>query len=245
MNRLEIEATFREKKVAAKKLKKSGKIPAIVYGKQTKSMPIEIKIKDIEKTVKTLEEGTLLITLKLKEKDKEEEKTVVIKEIQRDPRTDEIIHADFHQISENEKSIFRVPVFAKGVAEGVKMGGILEHSLRELSLRCLPKDLPSKIEVDITSLKIGHSLTIGDIQLPEGVEVMDDKNRVLFAVVAHKVEEASKPGEVAVGVTPEMAQPELIRKERKEEEVKEEPSQSQAKEKEAAKKETTKKEEKK
>ncbi|MCX8092962.1 MAG: 50S ribosomal protein L25 [Candidatus Goldbacteria bacterium] len=237
MNRLEIEATLREKKVAAKKLKKSGKIPAIVYGKQTKSMPIEIKIKDIEKTVKTLEEGTLLITLKLKEKDKEEEKTVVIKEVQRDPRTDEIIHADFHQISENEKSVFKVPVFAKGVAEGVKMGGILEHSLREISLRCLPKDLPPKIEVDITSLKIGHSLTIGDIQLPEGVEVMDDKNRVLFAVVTHKIEEAPKPGEIAAAVTPEMAQPELIRKERKEEEVKEEPSQDLAKEKEAAKKE--------
>ncbi len=242
MNRMEIEATLREKKVAAKKLKKSGKIPAIVYGKQTKSMPIEIKIKDIEKTVKTLEEGTLLITLKLKEKDKQEEKTVVIKEVQRDPRTDEIIHADFHQISENEKSIFRVPVFAKGVAEGVKMGGILEHSLRELSLRCLPKDLPPKIEVDISSLKIGHSLSIGDIQLPEGVEVMDDKNRVLFAVVTHKIEEEPKPGEgAAIAATPELAQPELIRKERKEEEIVEEPAQA----KETAKKETQKKEEKK
>ncbi len=241
MNRVEIEATLRERKVAARKLKKDGKIPAIVYGKQTKSMPIEIKIKDIEKTVKTLEEGTLLITLKLKEKDKQEEKTVVIKEVQRDPRTDEIIHADFHQISENEKAIFRVPVFAKGVAEGVKMGGILEHSLRELSLRCLPKDLPSRIEVDISSLKIGHSLTIGDVQLPDGVEVMDDKNRVLFAVVTHKVEEEVKPAEAGVAATPEIAQPELIRKERKEEEVVEE----QASAKDTAKKEAGKKEEKK
>lgn len=241
MNRVEIEATLREKKVAAKKLKKTGKIPAIVYGKQTKSMPIEIKIKDIEKTVKTLEEGTLLITLKLKEKDKQEEKTVVIKEVQRDPKTDEIIHADFHQISENEKAIFKVPVFAKGVAEGVKMGGILERSLRELTLRCLPKDLPSKIEVDISNLKIGYSLNIGDIQLPEGVEVMDDKNRVLFAVVTHKIEEEVKPGEAAAAAAaPEMAQPELIRKERKEEEVVEEEGQ-----KETPKKEATKKEEKK
>lgn len=240
MNTMEIEATLREKKVAAKKLKKSGKIPAIVYGKQTKSLPIEIKIKDIEKTVKTLEEGTLLITLKLKDNDKQEEKTVIIKEVQRDPITDEIIHADFYQISEKEKSIFKVPVFAKGVAEGVKMGGILEHSLRELTIRCLPKDLPAKIEVDITSLKIGHSLTIGDIKLPEGVEVMDDKSRVLFAVVTHKAEEVQKPGEVA-GTTPELAQPELIRKERKAE------TEEAGEEKEGAKKEkeSPKKEEKK
>lgn len=238
MNRLEIEATLREKKVAARKLKKTGKIPAIVYGKQTKSMPIEIKVKDIEKTVKTLEEGTLLITLKLKEKDKQEEKTVIIKEVQRDPRTDEIIHADFHQISENEKVVFRVPVFATGVAEGIKMGGILEHSLRELSLRCLPKDLPSRIEVDISNLKIGHSLTIADIQLPEGVEVMDDKSRVLFAVVTHKIEEVKPEEAAAITATPEIAQPELIRKERKEEEVKEEGAQV----KDTSKKETLKKE---
>lgn len=221
MNRVEIEATLREKKVAAKKLKKLGKIPAIVYGKQTKSMPIEIKVKDITKTVKTLEEGALLITLKLKDKDNQEEKTVVIKEVQRDPITDEIIHADFHQISENEKTIFRVPVFAKGVAEGVKMGGILEHSLRELSLRCSPKELPSKIEVDISSLKIGQSLTIGDIQLAEGVEVMDDKNRVLFAVVAHKSEELKSAEGSTAAATPETSQPELIKKERKKEEIEE------------------------
>ncbi|MBP7792003.1 MAG: 50S ribosomal protein L25 [Candidatus Goldbacteria bacterium] len=232
MNRVELEATLRDKKVEAKKFRKTGKIPAIVYGKQTKSMPIEIKVKDIEKTVKTLEEGALLITLKLKEKDKEEEKTVVIKEVQRDPKTDEIIHADFHQISENEKAIFRVPVFATGTAEGVKMGGILEHSLRELELRCLPKDLPSKIEVDISALKIGHSLAIGDVKLPDGVEVVDDKNKVLFAVVTHKVEEV-KPEEAAAAVAPETAQPELIRKERKEEEVTEEAAQG----KEPAKKE--------
>jgi len=245
MNRVEIEATLREKKVAARNLKKSGKIPAIVYGKQTKSMPIEIKIKDIEKTVKTLEEGTLLITLKLKEKDKQEEKTVVIKEVQRDPKTDEIIHADFHQISENEKAVFKVPVFAKGVAEGVKMGGILEHSFREISLRCLPKDLPSKIEVDISNLKIGHSLTIGDIQLPEGVEVMDDKNRVLFAVVTHKIEEEKPAEAAAAAAAPELAQPELIRKERKEEEVVEEEGKKEAPNKETPKKEAAKKEEKK
>jgi large subunit ribosomal protein L25 len=241
MNRVELDATLRDKKVEAKKFRKTGKIPAIVYGKQTKSMPIEIKVKDIEKTVKTLEEGALLITLKLKEKDREEEKIVVIKEVQRDPKTDEIIHADFHQISENEKTIFRVPVFAIGTAEGVKLGGILEHSLRELELRCLPKDLPSKIDVDISALKIGHSLTIGDVKLPDGVEVMDDKNKVLFAVVTHKIEEEVKPEEAAVTAAPEMAQPELIRKERKEEGDVEDAAQG----KEPAKKEPPKKEEKK
>ena len=125
MKKVELEATVREGRITAKKLRKDGKVPAVVYGKETKSMPIEIKVKDIEKTVKTLSEGTLLITLKLKDKGKEEEKTVVIREVQRDPKTEEIIHTDFHQISETEKSMFKLPIFTTGLAEGVKIGGVL------------------------------------------------------------------------------------------------------------------------
>jgi large subunit ribosomal protein L25 len=216
MKRVEIEAAVREGRVTAKKMKKDGKVPAVVYGKETKSMPIEIKIKDIEKTVKTLAEGTLLITLKLKDKGAESERTVVIQEVQRDPRTEEIIHADFHQISESEKAMFHVPIFTTGLAEGVKIGGVLEFITREVVIRCLPKDLPLKFEVDTTPLKIGNDLKVADLKLPEGAELMTAKEKVICSVVSHKVEEAPKPADAAAAAaaTAESAQPELIKKER-------------------------------
>ncbi|HDQ26247.1 MAG TPA: 50S ribosomal protein L25 [bacterium] len=209
MKKVELEASVREGKMAARKLKREGKVPAVVYGKETKSMPIEIKVKDIEKTVKYLAEGTLLITLKLTDKDKKEEKTVVIQEVQRDPRTEEIVHTDFHQLNENEKAVFHVPVFSTGVSEGVKIGGMLEHPIREVIVRCLPANLPEKFMVDITGLKIGQDFTIGELPVPEGVEIMDDGNKVLFAVVAHKVEEEKAPaeGEAAAAAS---AEPEVI-----------------------------------
>jgi len=207
MNKVTIEVNSREGNIEAKKLKKQGKVPAVVYGKETKTMPIEIKVKDIEKTVKTLSEGAILITLKLT--DKKEEKTVVIQEVQRDPKTDEILHADFHQISDKEKSTFHVPVFSTGSAEGVKMGGTLEHSLRELTVKCFPKDLPAKFEVDVSALNIGDDITIESLTVPEGVEILEGRDRVLFAVVAHKVEE-EKPAEEAAVEGEEAKEPERI-----------------------------------
>ena len=120
MKRVEMDAVVRDGKVTAKMLRKDGKVPAVVYGKETKTMPIEIKVKDIEKTVKTLSEGTLLITLKLRDKDKQEEKIVVIQEVQRDPKTEAITHADFHQISENEKSDVPCPDICYRACRGRK-----------------------------------------------------------------------------------------------------------------------------
>ncbi|MCE5301011.1 MAG: 50S ribosomal protein L25 [Spirochaetia bacterium] len=224
MERVTMEAELRDGSVPARKLKKDGKVAAVVYGKETKSMPIEIKIRDIEKTVRTLSEGTLLITLKLTGKGQNEEKLVVIQEVQRDPMTDEIIHTDFHQISETEKTVFKVPVFPTGIAEGVKIGGILEHITRELNIRCIPKDLPAKLEVDVSPLKIGQSITIGEMKLAEGLEVMDPKAKTVFTVVSHKIEEeptaaAAVPGAEGAAAAPGAegaagAEPELIKKER-------------------------------
>jgi large subunit ribosomal protein L25 len=214
MEKVILDAVTREGKVESRKVRKEGKIPAILYGKETKSMPIEIKIRDIEKTVKRLSEGTLLITLKLTGKGMNEEKIVVIQEVQRDPSTDEIIHADFKQINENAKATFKVPVFSKGISEGVKIGGVLEFITRDIDVRCLPKDLPQKFELDITSLMIGDDITVAGLPKIEGVEIMTDPKKVIFTVVSHKIEEAPKPEDAAAAAATgaEGAQPELIKK---------------------------------
>lgn len=219
MEKVIIEAKIRQDNESVKKIRKEGKIPAIVYGKETKTVPIEIKVKDIEKTVTNLKEGALLITLKLIDKENAEEKTVVIQEVQRDPVTDNIIHADFRQVSLKEKSVFKVPVVTIGIPEGVKIGGVLEHIMREIPLKCTPDKLPSKIELDITSLKIGQDIKIKDLKVPEGVEIIEDADRVILTVIAPHKEEEAKPAEAAIAAPTE---PELIRKERATEEAGEE-----------------------
>ncbi len=215
MDKVTIEAKVRkEGESTPQKIRKEGNIPAVVYGKETKSLPIEIKIKDIQKTVKTVSEGTILITLKLIDREKQEEKTVVIQEIQRDPVTDEIIHADFHQIAENEKTVFKVPVIIKGISEGVKEGGVIEHILREVEVRCMPKDLPPTIDIDSTLLKIGDDLTVKDLTVKEGVEILDNPGAVVLTLLAPHVYEEAAPAATAAAPEAAAAQPELIKKER-------------------------------
>ncbi|MFP4466100.1 MAG: 50S ribosomal protein L25 [Candidatus Goldiibacteriota bacterium] len=210
MEKITIEAESREKKNTAKKMKKDGTIPAVVYGKETKTMPIEIKIKDIEKTVKTLAKGNILITLKLTDRDKKEEKTVTIREIRRDPATEEILHADFHQLVEGEKTRFEVPIVGSGVPEGVKMGGVLEAFARKMKIKCEPGRLPEKFEVDLSGLNVGDEIKVKDFPVPEGVEIMDNPDNKLFAVVgARKVVEAGEE-------TPAAAEPEVVGEEKKE-----------------------------
>ncbi len=242
MEKVTIEAKVRQENESVKKIRKEGKIPAIVYGKETKTMPIEIKVKDIEKTVSTLKEGTLLITLKLVDKENAEEKTVIIQEVQRDPVTDNIIHADFKQIPLNEKSVFKVPVITTGIPEGVKIGGVLEHIMREIPVKCLPDKLPSKIELDISSLKIGQDIKIKDIKVPEGVEIIEEANRVVLTVIAPHKEEEAKPAEAAIAAPTE---PELIRKERATEEEQEGEAKETKKEAKAEKESKSEKEQKK
>ncbi len=212
MEKVTMEAAVRDGKATARKLKKDGKIPAVIYGKETKSMPIEIKIKDIEKTVKTLSQGTILITLKLTDKNKNEEKIVSIKEISRNPVTDEITHADLYQVSVNEKSKFQVPVFGNGVPEGVKEGGVLEHMARSVTVRCLPEKLPARFDLDLTPLKIFQTITVKDLKAPEGVEILDDPNMIIFAVKTMKKIEEPVPGAAAAPAGAEAAkEPEVIK----------------------------------
>jgi len=210
MEKVTIEAEVRQENASVKKLKKEGKIPAVIYGKETKTMPIEIRIKDIEKTVKTLQEGTILITLKLTDHDKKEEKTVIIKEVSRHPVTDEIIHADLHAVTDSKKGRFEVPVFTTGLAEGVKAGGVLEHIARHINVKCFPKDLPSRIDLDVSALMINDEIKVSDIKLKEGVEIMDNPKFPVVIVKGIKVEAAAVPGAAVPGAEA-AKEPEVIK----------------------------------
>lgn len=217
-----------------RKLRTDGFIPAVLYGKGLDTLHLFLNEKELSMTLHKVGGESALMNLKIEDKKKSASKPVIIKELQQDPITNHILHVDFQVISLTEKIKVKVRITTKGEAPGVKAGGILEHSLREVEVECLPKDIPEKIEVNISLLEIGDVIHIKDLTFPPGVVPAEDEESSILSIVPPKVEEAAPLAEE------EITGPELIGKEKKEEEEEEEgaepPAKEKAKEKEPAEK---------
>jgi large subunit ribosomal protein L25 len=195
-------------KNAVKQVRKSGFVPAILYGRAREPLPLSVGRKDLLGAI-TTGGRNVLIDLKVARNGEEEASTVMIAEIQRDHIRREILHVDLHQISLTEKLEARVRVVLSGVPEGVASGGgILEHHLREVVVRCLPTDIPDHLTLNVATLGVGDSLHVRDLSVAEGVEVLTQPEEVLVSVVAPKEEEA--PAAEAVAEAP--AEPEVVGK---------------------------------
>lgn len=203
------------KKNKTDKMRRTGIVPAVVYKKGLGAIPLSLSVKDMEKALHTSAGGNVIISLSVTENGKAANKTVIIKEIQYDPLKGNLLHVDFNEISLTEMLKVGVPVEAKGEAAGVKDGGILEHILWEVEIECLPTQIPEKIEADISGLKIGDSLHVKDLRVPEGARILNDPELTIMSVKPPLVE---KVAEVVPGA--EITEPEVIRekKEEKEEE---------------------------
>ena len=204
-------------KRVAKDLRAKGMVPANVYkgGKAATSLTVSNAV--LKEILHTKAGENALITLVISDASSAiKDRTVLIKEIQRHPVSDDILHVDFNEISLTEMLKVSVPLVAKGDAIGVKTeGGILEHVLRELTVECLPTAIPEKIEINVTDLKIGEHVLVKDISAPEGVKILNDGELIALVIKTPKVEVPKE--EVAV---PGQEEPELIRK--KKEDVEEE-----------------------
>lgn len=199
------------KRLGVKKVRASGRIPAVIYGRHNKPQNLEISVKDLERVIHTAHSEILLVDLAV-EKGK---RLALVRDVQHHPLSGKFLHVDFQEVAENEKVTALVPVETIGEAEGVKTsGGVLEHVLFKLKVRATPKDLPEAIRIDVTKLQIGQSIHIGEIQPPNGVEIIGKKENPVVAVAA-PVTEAQEVAatEAAAGTA---AQPEMI-KEKKEE----------------------------
>jgi large subunit ribosomal protein L25 len=167
-----------------KKLRDSGRIPAVIYGRQTQPQNIEITAKDIGNLIHHSVSENLLVDLAIKD-DARPKRLALVQEVQHHALSGNMLHVDFHEVAENEKVTIMVPVETSGEATGVKNGGgVLEHVLFKIKARALPKDLPEFISVDVSNLEIGQSIHIGDIKAPEGVEILGDKHISVIAVAA-------------------------------------------------------------
>ncbi|MDR3458345.1 MAG: 50S ribosomal protein L25 [Verrucomicrobiae bacterium] len=194
-----------------KKLRVSGRVPATIYGRQTKPQNLEVNAREIGDLINHAASENLLVDLAV-ENDAKPKRLALVQEIQHHPVNGKVLHVDFHEVAENEKVTVQVPLEATGEPAGVKTGGgTLEHILHKLKVRCLPKDLPDQITVDVSSLEIGKSIHLGDIKAPEGVEIIGDKHISVLAVSAPRAEEEV----VAVAAAPAAGDVEMT-KEKKE-----------------------------
>ena len=203
------------RRAGAKKLRVTGRVPAVIYGRQTKPQNLELKSKDLEDLIHHSASENLLVDLSIAE-DAKPKRLALVQEIQHHPLSGQFLHVDLHEVSETEKVTVMVPVETVGEALGVKTGGgVLEHVLFKIKVRCLPKDLPEVIEVDVSHLEIGQSVHIGDIKAPSGVEILGDRNISVISVAA-PITEAQEAAVLEAAAAAVPGEVEMI-KEKKEE----------------------------
>lgn len=197
----------------SKKLREAGRVPAVIYGGQSKPQSLEVDIRAISDLIHHSASENLLVDLTV-DKDAKPKRLALVKDVQHYALTGALLHIDFQEISETDKVTVMVPVETTGEPVGVKTGGgVLEHVLHKVKVRCLPKHLPEVIMVDVTALDIGKAIHIGEIPLPEGVEILGDKHISVLSVKAPVTEAQEAAADAAAATTGEV---EMI-KEKKEE----------------------------
>ncbi|HEV8660416.1 MAG TPA: 50S ribosomal protein L25 [Thermoanaerobaculia bacterium] len=197
-------------KEIAKKLRRQGQVPAVVYGGHREPVAIVVDRKAVADLVQKSDHGIRSIFL-LKMSGTDQQRHAMIKDIQIDPISRKMIHIDFVRVMMDENVRLTVPVHLNGTSIGVKEGGILDWQVRDLHIECLPNAIPDSIEVNIEEIGMHQYLRISDVKVPDGVRVLDDPERVVVGVTharAEIVEEVAAP--VEEGAVP--VEPEVIKK---------------------------------
>ena len=222
-----VEAEPREDfgKNAARRMRRAGRIPGVVYGGGGPVIPVTVDPEGIRDILHSESGHNAIFTLEVRGK---APARAMIRDWQSEPIRGGLLHVDLVRIALDTKLKLKVPIHVTGEPQGVKVqGGIFEFILREIEVECLPDDIPEAITVDVTPLTIGQNLRVADLPLGAKVKVLTDANRVVAHVVVLKAEE-EKPAEVAEAAP---AEPEVIRKGKTEEEGAEEEAGGEKKEK--------------
>lgn len=217
MERLSIVAEKREKqgKGVARSLRREGMVPAVLY-REGSSQSIKLNKKDLAKLINAMSGEQVMVDLQFKDGGK---KLALLKDYQVDPVRGELLHTDFFEVSLTEE--VRIPIHVTTVGEpiGVRRdGGILQHTLREVMIECLPDKIPGKTVIDISKLEVGQSIHVSDLSFEEGIKVLTDLNDVIVTVVAAVVEVAPVAAEAVAAEAAAAAEPEVAKKGKKEEE---------------------------
>jgi large subunit ribosomal protein L25 len=202
----------------ARRLRASGRIPAVVYGEREGGRAIAVDPKSLARILRTEQGANTLIALNLPGGGGAQ---VLVKEYQLDPVTHELLHADFYRVAMDKVIRVQVTVVAQGEPKGVKQqGGVLDIVHRQIEIECLPSDIPKHIEVDVTEMMVGQSIRVRDIATNPKWKSLSDPDMMILHVIIPKVEEepvAADAAAVAAAAPAAPAEPEVIKKGKKEE----------------------------
>lgn len=172
---------------AAKAMRREGMAPAVLYGPQTEPVLLSINSHEMEILLKTASTGQSLLGLQIEGGG--DPKPAIIKDMQRNVLTGEILHVDFYEVDMKRKITVQIPIVTTGLSKGVEMGGMLQIIRREVDVLCYPNQIPDEIVCDITDLDVGESVHIEDLSLAEGIEIPHEANFTLLTILAAKAEE--------------------------------------------------------
>ncbi len=183
----------RKKKGDTKRLRNSDSIPAVIYGHGEESRAVAIDRKSFKRITEILQQEAVMLEISLMDM----KYLCVIKSVQHNPMTGDILHVDFQHIHSTEKIKTTVPIHLLGTAPGIKKGGILDQHLHEVVVKCLPDEIPGRIDIDISSLDLHQTIHLYDIKKYEKMENVEFEPKmetpVVSLVVPRAVEEAVKP----------------------------------------------------
>jgi large subunit ribosomal protein L25 len=218
MEKISLDVSVREGKGKgfARSLRRSGRIPAILYSKGG-STPITLDPTKLRKLLMLGHAESTLIDLKIEGAAQKAERVAILRDYQTDPLTGELLHTDFFEVSMDEKIRVTVPVeLTAETPAGVKEGGILQFVLREVELECLPSLIPSNIIVDASKLNIGESLHVRDINVPEEIRIMIDPEQVVLTIASPVSQEKLDQLLTTPSAAEAVKEPELVKKPAKE-----------------------------
>ena len=190
-----------------RRLRQSGQIPAILYGHGEEVISLSVPAEEIAAVIR---HGSKIVDLRGAAKDK-----VLIREVQWDPFGIDVLHADFTRVSASEQVQVTVRLELRGEAPGVKEGGVLEHLVHEIELKCPVMSIPDKLELNVNSLNLGDLLRVSDVELPSGAELVSDGSRMAAQCTMPAVEEEEEVEAPAA----ETGEPEVIGRKAEEEEA--------------------------
>lgn len=195
---------------AARRIRRDGRVPAIVYGGSDDNVAVTLDPREIIRVLRSEAGRNTIVSLEVPGA---ETHSVILRDWQVDPVRETILHADFQRIAMDQLLTLTVPIAIHGEAHGVKTeGGLLDVVLRELEVECLPADIPERIDCDVTNLRMNEALRVRDLPALERVEILAEPDRVIVHVVAVKEEVAPAEAEGAeelAGEPAEAGEPEV------------------------------------
>lgn len=194
-------------KSAARRMRSLGEIPAVMYGHGEEPRALAVRNKDLQDAIRGAAGTNVLLDLQVTDGKDKASHLVMIKELQKHPFKEKLLHVDFLKVARDEKVTMRVPVLIMGESEsvGLRAGGTLQHNTWEIEVQCLPSEVPDNIQADVRDINIGEHMTVGQLEVPGGITVLTDPEDVVLTILAPRLVAEVEAGEEEAAAEEEAA----------------------------------------